>query len=135
MPRLMSVAYTEQPVRERIKTVSRRLGWWEDKNGRRIIHPGDPLTLCKKVQGRKPGEPIERLAEVEVMDVRRERLGLLLDMEPWDSAWELQLEGFQPDLISPWEFIERYFIQAQGCYPDDPITRIEWRYLDGDSDG
>lgn len=30
MPRLMSVAYTEDAVRERRKTVTRRKGWWED---------------------------------------------------------------------------------------------------------
>ena len=35
MSRLMSVAFTEQAVRDRTKTVTRRKGWWEDKNGRR----------------------------------------------------------------------------------------------------
>ena len=55
MPRLMSVAFTEDAVRARRKTVTRRKGWWEDKRGRRILQPGDRLTLCRKVMGRKPG--------------------------------------------------------------------------------
>ena len=37
MPRLMSVAMTEDAVRARQKTVSRRLNWWADKNGRRLV--------------------------------------------------------------------------------------------------
>jgi hypothetical protein len=62
---------TTDAVIEQRKTVTRRKGWWLDKNGRRLLKPGDTLTLCRKVQGRKPGEPIERLAEVEL---RRPRL-------------------------------------------------------------
>ena len=49
MPRLMSVAMTEQAVRDRTKTVTRRKGWL-------MLAPGDRLTLCAKVQGRKPAE-------------------------------------------------------------------------------
>jgi len=45
MPRLMSVALTTQGVRERRKTVTRRLGWWRDRRGRLILSPGDHLTL------------------------------------------------------------------------------------------
>jgi hypothetical protein len=30
--------------------------------------------LCRKVTGRKPGEPLERIAPVEVTSVRREPL-------------------------------------------------------------
>lgn len=67
MPRLMSVAMTEQAVVDRIKTVTRRKGWWLDKNGRHLVKVGDRLTLCRKVMGRKPGEPLVRLAEVEVV--------------------------------------------------------------------
>lgn len=61
----MSVKLTEPQVRRREKTVTRRLGWWEDKHGRRLLKPGDPLTLCRKVQGRRKGEPLVRIAEVE----------------------------------------------------------------------
>lgn len=125
MPRLMSVSFTEDAVRERRKTVTRRLGWWNDKNGRWILEAGDRLILCRKVMGRKPGEPLTRLAEVEVVDVRRERLD---QITPADVA----REGFEP----AWgrrAFIE-FFCDAMKCTPETEVTRIEWRYLDGDAD-
>jgi hypothetical protein len=120
----MSVAMTTDAVIERRKTVTRRKGWWEDKKGRRLLRVGDRLTLCRKVQGRKPGELLDRLAEVEVVDVRREVLGLL-------TTYEVDAEGF-PGML-PGEFIRRFFVEAQGIGPDDEVTRIEWRYLDGES--
>lgn len=70
MSRLMSVAMTTDAVIERRKTVTRRANWWEDKNGRRILNVGDRLTLCRKVQGRKPGEPIERRAGSPLHEAR-----------------------------------------------------------------
>lgn len=147
MSRLMSVAMTTDAVIERRKTVTRRVGWWEDKNGRRLLKPRDPLTLCRKVQGRKPGEPIERLAEVEAVSVWREPLAVLtnygvfcldymetglVDMteELWEE-WrhgEMTREGFPG--MDPAEFIDTYFVQAQKLDVHDLVTRIEYRYLD-----
>ena len=60
MPRLMSVAMTEQAVVDRIKTVTRRKGWWLAKNGRNRVKVGDRLTPVRKAMGRKPGEPLVR---------------------------------------------------------------------------
>lgn len=117
MPRLMSVAFTEQAVRDRRKTVTRRAGWLFAK-------PGDRITLCRKVMGRKPGEPIERLVDVEVISVRREPLAAIT---PDDVA----REGF-PDL-TPAEFVDRFFVRAQRMSPGDMVTRIEWRYLEGEA--
>ena len=51
MSRLMSVSHTERAVVERRKTVTRRLGW-------RFLKPGDHLTLCRKVMGRRNCEPL-----------------------------------------------------------------------------
>lgn len=135
MSRLMSVAMTTDAVIERRKTVTRRKGWWLDKNGRRLLKPGDTLTLCRKVQGRKPGEPIERLAEVEVVSVRREPLCAVggphvLGPNGGVVAWpEVIAEGF-PDM-HPNEFMERFFVDAQGIGVMDDVTRIEWRYVCG----
>ena len=117
MSRLMSVAFTEQAVRDRTKTVTRRKGWT-------FLKPGDTLTLCRKVMGRKKGEPLVRLAEVEVVDVRREPLAAIT---PDDVA----REGF-PDML-PLDFIRKFFIDAQGIYPGEVVTRIEWRYLDDEA--
>lgn len=128
MPRLMSVAMTEQAVVERRKTVTRRKGWV-------FLKPGDRLTLCRKVQGRKPGEPLVRLAEVEVVSARREPLCAVAgryESDPdgyGDLLWpEVIAEGFPG--MSPEEFMRRFFIDAQGIEVMDDVTRIEWRYLD-----
>lgn len=120
MSRLMSVSFTEQAVRERRKTVTRRKGWWEDSRGRRILKPGDHLTLCRKVMGRKPGEPLERICEVEVVSVRREHL---FSITPDDVA----REGFPG--MPPATFVLRFFVEAQGMSVTDIVTRIEWRYV------
>jgi hypothetical protein len=129
MSRLMSVAFTEPAVAARIKTVTRRKGWWEDKNGRRLLHPGDHLTLCRKVMGRKRGEPLIRLAEVEVVNVRREGLHELI-REPHDYGQaEMIAEGFRG--MDPGDFITKYFTRAQGIHVMDDVTRIEWRYVCG----
>jgi hypothetical protein len=130
MSRLMSVAFTEQAVRDRTKTVTRRKGWWEDRNGRRMVKPGDRITLCRKVMGRKPGEPLERICDVEIVSVRREPIRRLIDNQPYGNA-EVALEGFPG--MSPWRFVGEFFLDAQAMRGDDDVTRIEWRYLDGEA--
>lgn len=117
MPRLMSVAYTEDAVRRRAKTVTRRKGW-------AYLRPGERITLCRKVMGRKPGEPLVRIVDVEIVDVRREPLGEI-------TADDVAREGF-PEL-TPAAFVDRFFVQAQGIAAETVVTRIEWRYLDTDA--
>lgn len=126
----MSVSMTADAVIERRKTVTRRKGWT-------FLKPGDRLTLCRKVMGRKPGEPLERLAEVEVVDVRRESLALLAHPDFCDPraeayAWsEVAREGFP--YMGPALFVHRFFEVSQRMQSDDDVTRIEWRYLDGEA--
>ena len=136
MSRLMSVAFTEAAVVERRKTVTRRKGWWLDKRDRRLLTPGEHLTLCRKVMGRKAGEPLVRLVDVEVVSVTREPLYTLLLQGPLGrgdgpsvyAAQEMVREGFPG--LDPAEFVRRYFTEAQGLHVMDEVTRIEWRYLD-----
>lgn len=116
MPRLMSVSLTEDAVVARAKTVTRRMGWLN-------LKPGDRLTLCRKVMGRKKGEPLVRLVDVEVVAVRREQLGLI-------TPCEVAREGF-PDWTSA-KFIEFFCASHKGCLPDSTVTRIEWRYIETD---
>jgi len=129
----MSVSFTEQAVRERRKTVTRRKGWWEDSRGRRILKPGDHLTLCRKVMGRKPGEPLERICEVEVVSVRRESLMRLYGSYygPREGYFyaleEVAREGFPG--MPPAAFVRQFFTHAQGIPADADVTRIEWRYV------
>ena len=118
----MSVAFTEQAVVERRKTVTRRRGWV-------FLTPGTRLTLCRKVMGRKPGEPLVRLAEVEVVSVIRCPLHMV------QAPGELTAEGFPH--LERWpgryqgaqKFIADYF-EPQGLGWNDDVTRIEWRYVD-----
>jgi hypothetical protein len=113
MPRLMSVSMTEDAVRRRAKTVTRRKGW-------AYLRPGDRLTLCRKVMGRKPGEPLVRIVDVQVVSVRREPLERI-------TAEDVAREGFPG--MSACEFIQRFFVDAQGIQPGDEVTRIEWAYI------
>lgn len=87
--RLLSCALTETQVIDRSKTETRRLGWWEDKHGNRLVMPYDRLQLVRKAMGRKPGEPLVVLAHVEVTEVVRECLHFI-------SKDEVAAEGF-PD--------------------------------------
>jgi hypothetical protein len=110
----MSVSLTESQVRDRSKTVTRRLGW-------RMLHVGDQLTLCRKVMGRRPGEPLDRLTTVEVTSVRREHLDAI-------TAADVAAEGF-PQMTQT-EFVSFFCGTHHGCGPVTEVTRIEWRYLD-----
>lgn len=121
MARLMSVAFTEQAVRDRTKTVTRRKGWWQDKNGRHLVKVGDRITLCRKVMGRKKGEPLERICDVEVVQIWRERLSSIT----WQDVCR---EGFPG--MNPATFVQKFFVEAQGMSVSDEVTRIEWRYFE-----
>jgi hypothetical protein len=112
----MSVALTEDAVRNRSKTVTRRLGW-------KFLKPGDHLTLCRKVMGRKQDEPLVRIAEVEVLSVRSEQLWMI-------DEDDVEREGFTGgEFIEPSEFVY-FFCEVMGCEPDTEVTRIKWRSLD-----
>ena len=113
MTRLMSVSLTEDPVRTQAKTVTRRLGW-------RYLRPGERLCLCRKVMGRKPGEPLVRIVDVEVVSVRVEPLAAVTDDD-------VAREGF-PGRTAAW-FVE-FFCPHMRATPATPVTRIQWRYLD-----
>ena len=114
MSRLMSVALTAPQVRDRSKTVTRRDGW-------RFLKPGDRLTLCPKVMGFRRGERPERIVDVEVLSVRRERLDAI-------TADDVAAEGLE---ITPAEFVSFFCETHKGVRPDSQVTRIKWRYLDG----
>lgn len=127
MPRLMSVSLTEQAVLERRKRVTRRAGWT-------MLRPGDHLTLCRKVMGRRKGEPLVRIVDVEVVSVRRELLSAITDED-------VALEGFTPDDLAahtdpgdhgPGALARafcRFFVKHMGGSLDQEVTRVEWAYL------
>jgi hypothetical protein len=93
-----------------------------------VVKPGDMLTLCRKVMGRRKADgtvdPLVRIAHVEVVSVRREPLS---SIGPGETA----LEGF-PNMTGG-AFVE-FFCEAMRCTPDTLVTRVEWRYLPEGSD-
>ncbi|MGN2642516.1 hypothetical protein ACTD5D_41345 [Nocardia takedensis] len=110
----MAVSLTEEQVRAQQKTVTRRAGW-------KMLRGGERLTLCRKVMGRRRGEPLVRICDVEVVSVRREPLNAI-------TAADVAAEGF-PDW-TPEEFVEFFCGTHRGCEPSSEVARIEWRYLD-----
>ncbi|MEW2484144.1 hypothetical protein AB0876_31620 [Mycobacterium sp. NPDC049093] len=112
MARLMSVALTTDAVRRRQKSVTRRVGW-------QMLRPGDQLTLCPKVRGRRPGEQLDRIVTVDVVSVRREPLNTI-------SPADVTAEGF-PDM-TPAQFIDFFCSTHRGVSANSQITRIEWAY-------
>ena len=113
MSRLMSVSLTTPQVLARTKVVTRRRGWLN-------LRGGDELTLCRKVMGRRKGEPLVRLTDVRVLSVRRERLYAV-------TADEVVCEGF-PEMTAA-EFVEFFCRTHKGCTPETEVTRIRWLYL------
>lgn len=109
----MSVSLTEDAVVSMIKTETRRLGW-------KFAKVGDTLTLCRKVMGRKKGEPLIRLAEVEIVGKRTEKL---CDITEHDVV----AEGLAP--MTPYDFVEFFCATHKGATPYTPITVIQWKYL------
>lgn len=126
MPRHMSCAITTQQVIDRIKTVTRRLGWEH-------AQVGDLIQLVEKGMGLRKGEKVRKLALVRVVSVRREKLGRMA-VKPYGTI-ETTLEGYPPgtDKHDPVRFIEMFCEanRAKGCTPATIVTRIQWEYLDG----
>jgi uncharacterized protein YqfB (UPF0267 family) len=129
----MSVAFTKDAVLARRKTVTRRAGWT-------YLTPGEVVTLCEKVMGRRHGEPLVRVCDVEVVSVRRERLDAITDedvylegftdedfrTDPHDGTPLFDGEAIRP---SDW-FVLFYCSHMRRVHASDEVTRIHWRYLD-----
>lgn len=113
--RNMSFSMTERQLLDGTKTVTRRLGWT-------FLKPGDRLRAVRKSRGLKKGESVHVLGVIEVVSVRRERLGVMMT-EPAACS----LEGFHD--LSPLEFI-RMFCRAMKCQPSTIVTRIEFRRVE-----
>lgn len=112
--RNISFMLTTEQVRNRSKTVTRRLGW---KN----LKPGDRLQGCVKCMGLKRGEKLQKLAVIEVVSARQEPLAAMTD----DDCTK---EGF-PQFDDAAQFIAM-FCEHMRVDPTVNITRIEFKYVE-----
>lgn len=117
--RNISFFLTQQQIRDRTKTVTRRQGWAGAK-------PGERLQGVVKAQGLKPGEKIEKLAVIEVVSNRPEPLNKM-ERQPEYGKSECVKEGF-PEMDGE-EFVEM-FCEHMKHQPDWPVNRIEFKYVD-----
>jgi hypothetical protein len=136
--RMMSFSMTTEAVRNRTKTVTRRLGWWG-------LKPGTVLQAVEKAQGLKKGEHVKPICVIRVVSVRRERIcdfggvrpliGGMQDTVGWErwGEWEDESdrecarEGFPK--LGPDGFIEM-FCEANGCESDTFVNRIQFEYVE-----
>ena len=126
----MACSLTIAAVRARTKTVTRRhVDTW------RTLKPGDRLTLIEKGMGLPKGARQVVLAEVEIIDVRVEAIGLIHGMfVDFGRHEEMAREGLP--LMEPVEFVSMW-LRTHGYVDritstvrgDTPCRRIEWRYL------
>ena len=112
MSRNMSFMLTADQIKNRTKTVTRRLGWW-------FLKPRDILNACEKCQGLKKGEKIKKICQIRILHTQKV---LLCNMEPLDCV----REGF-PDLTED-EFIEMFMREMQCSYVEH-VNRIWFEYV------
>lgn len=111
--RNMSFMLTTEQVRNRTKTVTRRLRWW-------FLKPGELVRACVKCQGLKKGEKVEVLAIIRIKSTRGEELWFMKDSD-------LAKEGF-PDLNAA-QFFDM-FLAHMKCELATVVNRIEFEYVD-----
>lgn len=116
--RNMSFMLTTKQVRERTKTVTRRLGWWH-------LVDKEPIAAIEKGMGLKKGEKVVHLAVIRVENTRQERLRRMTD-EPEYGRAECIAEGF-PEM-TPAEFVAMFCKSHRGCTPETVVNRIEFGY-------
>lgn len=112
--RLISFAITTKQVRERTKTVTRRLAW-------EGLKPSTLLLGVEKAMGLKPGERMVPLAVIRVVDVRRERVDAI-------SSEDCAREGFPEK--APADFVALFLGMYRDLKPSDLLTRIEFEYVE-----
>lgn len=115
MPRAMSFALTKEQIRNRTKTVTRRLGW-------QSLKPGDLIIAVEKVRGLKKGDKLKKIGLLRCIKNDAVQLnGSSLTAEDVDR------EGFPGG--DPIDFAEM-FCRNMKCDRDVMVQRIEFEYVD-----
>ena len=115
MPRHMSFFLTQDQMRARSKTVTRRFGW-------KFLSPADILWAVEKGHGLKKGEQVKKIGLIEVVSTRWEPLNAI-------TQEDVSREGF-PDW-SPEEFVS-FLVKHHKCPVDEPVHRIEFKHIQSD---
>ena len=102
---------TTEQIKNRTKTITRRLGWL-------FLKERELVQAVEKCQGLKKGERVKRLAVIRINHIMRIKLCFI----PTDDCAK---EGF-PEM-SPEQFI-RMFCKANKCKRDVQVTRIDFEY-------
>lgn len=112
MPRNISFFLTQDQIRNKTKTVTRRAGWL-------FLKKGDILNACEKCQGIGKGNKIVKICKIEVTKLSRDPLYLI-------TKEDCIREGF-PDM-SPDEFVA-FYCKHNKTTPFFDVTRIEFKYI------
>lgn len=112
MPRNMSFMITKEQIRNRTKTVTRRLGWV-------FLKPGDIVNAVEKGMGLKKGEKIKRICQIRIKSTRWEPLNKI-------TKEECVKEGFWA--MSPEDFII-IFRHLNKVRATRSVNRIEFGYV------
>jgi hypothetical protein len=110
--RNMSFALTTDQVLAQTKTVTRRLGWLQ-------LRAGDYVQAVKKCMGLRPGEKLQKLCVIQIVNTYRQRLDRI-------TQADCALEGFPH--MTPAEFVEFFCKSHKGCTPETIVTCIEFCY-------
>ena len=113
MPRNMSFAMTTSQIKNRSKTVTRRFGWY-------FLKAGDIVNAVEKSMGLKKGEKIKRIAQIRIINVRKEPLNSI-------TQEDVVKEGF-PDW-TPQQFVDM-LVNHYKVNPKSLVNRIEFEYID-----
>ena len=113
MPRNMSFFITTDQIRNKTKTVTRRLGW-------KFLKLGDIINACVKCQGLKKGEKVEKICQIKVLSIRWGEPLYRVTQE------DCILEGF-PEM-TPDDFIDM-FVRHNKVWAMCPVNRIEFEYI------
>lgn len=113
MPRNMSFMLTTKQIKNRTKTVTRRIGWY-------FLEVGDIVNAVEKTQGLKKGEKVKRICQIRIKSIR---WGEPLYKITQDECIK---EGF-PEM-TPDDFINM-FCKYNNVWMTCPVTRIEFEYI------
>lgn len=116
MAKRMSFSKTIPQMRDRSKTVTRRLGWWDLERDVPRVEPGDLIIAVEKAQGLRAGERQVAIGTIRVLEVHREPLNRV-------TEHELELEGFPG--MKPADFFRLF-----GSHPDTMVTRIAFEHVE-----